>query len=1511
MKPIFTATLVLYTLISQAQFSGSGSGTAADPYQVTNATELNEVRNDLTAHYQLMNDLDLTTATGDPSGDFWNDGAGWAPIAVSPDKFTGLLDGNSYTITGLHIDRSTEDKIGLFGLTGDGSYTDTVIVNLTLASVDITGQSTTGSLVGTNTGVVINCHSSGTVTGTGTVGGLVGSNSVGKIYSSSSSVIVTATGIYVGGLTGNNQGYITNCKATGNVSTSSDYAGGISGYNSNHIIRSFAAGDVSAEDIAGGITAGNSNTIENCYSTGTTSATNYYAGGLVGLNTNTSDITNCFAIGTVTAGQGDAGGLVGSVTGTMTNSYWNTETTGQATSVEGTGKTTAEMTFEFSAGVYTDWDFDTVWGINATDNSGYPFLKWEGYTNILFEGGDGSVGDPFQITNAYQLDNMRNLPDSAFILLNDIDLSTLTGDKTGYFWNDGSGWEPMDFEGSLDGQNYTISGLYINRPDSNRVGLFGSLTSPNIENLTLDEVNVTGNTLTGALFGITSSGNFSNVHINGEINGNDYVGLMGGRADYSSIDTCSVSGNITGKRIAGGLLGYYQSTGQTMIDSTSVTATVTCENDLCGGFIGVSLATIQNSYFDGTVVAGTSEIGGFIGRSNGNISTCYATGSVEGALYVGGFVGDQIGGVIENCYTAIHVQSDNVGAGLVAKSQNATIRYCYAASQVLGGNAAGLVFNANNTTVQSSYYDALIMPSSTGFGISTTRPDMLTPFAWDNTTIWTIDEGVTYPYLQWQAIAADHNYPPPTPDDSNLEELTGQCSIAQPTAPTATDSDDQTVTATTESTFPLTEAGGDTIIWKYEDSRGNYTLQYQETSIEDTTDPEPDNATLSDVTAQCEVTAVTAPTATDNCDGQISATTTASFPITTQGTTTITWTYEDAAGNTSSQTQNVVIDDTTAPVSDQSTLPQLSDQCAVSMPDAPTATDECTGTITATTEMTFPITSQGDTTIVWVFDDGNGNTSTVEQAVSISDFTVPVLDSETLTVLTGECSVDMPTPPTATDNCSGSITGTTDTSFPITTQGSTTVIWTFTDDNGMTTTQSQTVTVEDQTDPVPDEATLPDLTFECTSVATITAPTATDNCAGSITGTSSLTLPITEAGNYDIIWSYEDNGGNIVTQMQNVTVGDGYSMTVDTAICMGETYTFPDGTEGTTATTQESRLTSSMGCDSVITTTLTILDLPEVSLGADTVWACDGEVLTFALESTEGIDSYEIQYFDASSEDSSLEFEFDELRDGFKVIATGYNASGCSSSDTVLLKNNAILNMNQGIPTIANDPNITFNIAFMPDNVDRWYWDFGDGTEVENEETPTHSYTSNGSFQACLIAINECDSIASCVTLEITNACVLEPVITNTNGTLTAGPDGNNYQWIDCDSGEDIPGQNLQSFTPTETGNYAVEVSSATVGGCVVVSACEEVVIEILGTEMNEVTAEVFPNPAHEKVIIKSSDPIIEVDILNISGISILKQKVFDEGLSTEIVIEELASGIYFTVIKTDSQTIMKRLIIR
>ena len=88
-------------------------------------------------------------------------------------------------------------------------------------------------------------------------------------------------------------------------------------------------------------------------------------------------------------------------------------------------------------------------------------------------------------------------------------------------------------------------------------------------------------------------------------------------------------------------------------------------------------------------------------------------------------------------------------------------------------------------------------------------------------------------------------------------------------------------------------------------------------------------ATLPNATGECTVT-VTAPTATDNCAGVITGTTTDPLTYNTQGTYTITWTYDDGNGNTSTQTQTVIVDDVTAPTA--SNLAPLTVYCASDVP---------------------------------------------------------------------------------------------------------------------------------------------------------------------------------------------------------------------------------------------------------------------------------------------------------------------------------------------------------------------------------------------------------------------------------------------------------------------------------------------------------------------------------------------------------------------------------------------------
>ncbi|MBW4362839.1 HYR-like domain-containing protein, partial [Flavobacterium taihuense] len=227
---------------------------------------------------------------------------------------------------------------------------------------------------------------------------------------------------------------------------------------------------------------------------------------------------------------------------------------------------------------------------------------------------------------------------------------------------------------------------------------------------------------------------------------------------------------------------------------------------------------------------------------------------------------------------------------------------------------------------------------------------------------------------------------------------------------------------------------------------------------------------------------VTAPTATDNCAGVITATTLDPVSYFVQGTYTVHWTYNDGNGNTSAQTQTVIVKDVTVPLADVATLADVTGECSATA-IAPMATDNCAGVITATTLDPVSYFAQGTYTIHWTYNDGNGNTSAQTQTVIVKDVTAPLADVATLSDVTGECSATA-TAPTATDNCAGIITATTLDPVSYSAQGTYTIHWTYNDGNGNTSAQTQTVIVKDVTAPLADVAALSDVTGECSATVT-------------------------------------------------------------------------------------------------------------------------------------------------------------------------------------------------------------------------------------------------------------------------------------------------------------------------------------------------------------------------------------------------------------------------------------------
>ncbi|MCA1902277.1 MAG: hypothetical protein LDL53_08690 [Candidatus Hydrogenedens sp.] len=382
---------------------------------ISNIEDLKNIGNDpfypLDGKYKLTQDIDALDTIN------WNDGAGFAPIGNDTNPFTGVFDGRGHKIRNLYINRPSQDYVGLFGYVGEGGE----VKNVGLENVQMVGSLIVGGLVGWNEGTVSESYSTGSVAGNYYVGGLVGVNAEGAVVQSYSTGSVVGD-FAVGGLVATNSGAVVQSYSTGSAS-GGDYVGGLVGANAYAVTQSYSTGSVSGKQYVGGLVGYNEEgTVSQSYSTGSVSGSDYL-GGLVGMNFegtvsqsysmgsvegvfgvgglvgwNGGTVTQSYSTGSA-SGEDCVGGLVGATDyavkqsystgsvvgnsnvggligyndgGSTTQSYWDTETSGQNSSAGGEGKTTAEMKQKIT---YTNWDFNCVW--NIEEGITYPYLRWE------------------------------------------------------------------------------------------------------------------------------------------------------------------------------------------------------------------------------------------------------------------------------------------------------------------------------------------------------------------------------------------------------------------------------------------------------------------------------------------------------------------------------------------------------------------------------------------------------------------------------------------------------------------------------------------------------------------------------------------------------------------------------------------------------------------------------------------------------------------------------------------------------------------------------------------------------------------------------------------------------------------------------------------------------------------------------------------------------------------------------------------------------------------------------
>ena len=360
-------------------YSG-GTGEPNNPYRIADANNMNEIgadSNDWDKHFVLVNDINLAeynydTAVICPDGNNQN----WQ---YDETGFTGIFDGNNWSICNLHIDVNdvNNDYLGLFGCIESGGE----VKNLRIRDVNIVGANGSGDiggLAGYNKGSITSCYVTGSVNGWDTVAGLVGDND-GLIEDCIAEVSVQ--GLFdseiIAGLVGENAADITNCYAFCNIEGKASL-GGLVGYNysAGKVTKCYAFGTIAGEHESigvGGFVGGNAGTIENCYAQVDVCCgdSSQYIGGFAGYTYNS--LAKCYAASPMSVGTStlDTGGFAGGNNATVEDCFWD-ETIGGLDNGIGTALSTKKMKASISY-VLANWDFVEIWDIG--ENQTYPFLR--------------------------------------------------------------------------------------------------------------------------------------------------------------------------------------------------------------------------------------------------------------------------------------------------------------------------------------------------------------------------------------------------------------------------------------------------------------------------------------------------------------------------------------------------------------------------------------------------------------------------------------------------------------------------------------------------------------------------------------------------------------------------------------------------------------------------------------------------------------------------------------------------------------------------------------------------------------------------------------------------------------------------------------------------------------------------------------------------------------------------------------------------------------------------------
>ena len=359
----------------------------------------------------------------------------------------------------------------------------------------------------------------------------------------------------------------------------------------------------------------------------------------------------------------------------------------------------------------------------------------------------------------------------------------------------------------------------------------------------------------------------------------------------------------------------------------------------------------------------------------------------------------------------------------------------------------------------------------------------------------------------------------------------------------------------------------------------------------------------------------------------------------------------------------------------------------------------------------------------------------------------------------------------------------------------------------------------------------------------------------------------------------------------NVTMDINYNLNESISVCGQTAYTYPDGfSETITANTSHtSNLITSAGCDSIIVTNITMNPIYSLS---ENVNACEGftysypdgtsEVITVNTSHTSNLTS--VSGCDSTiTTNVTMDLNYNTTQDVDVCSGSTYVYPDGTVSTNILIDETytSLINTIAGCDslivtnlTIVSTINTTQNTSICSgDN-----YTYPDGVSSSNILVD-ESHISN------LISANGCDSI---ITSNITVNPMPDITTVESNNIITANQSSALYTWLDCDNNNAIiTGETNQSFAPSIDGNYAVEIN---LNGCIDTSICTLITLSIHELNSNNLT--IYPNPVIDLIHIQSTIDIsnVEYEIIDAQG------KIIQTGMMNEqslIDVSIIATGVY------------------